>query len=98
VACWPLIVPTALIVYVPSGSALPAESVGVQPTGIVPADCLPRSIVLTIWPAEFFTTTCRSLTEFASCTPNAPALPLATDTELPGASTVEPISSAACDC
>ena len=43
VAALPPIVALAVIVYVPSGSVLPALSTGVQPTGIVPADCLPRS-------------------------------------------------------
>ena len=52
--------------------------------------------MLTIWPAEFFTTICRSLTSFASCTPKLDDAPFDTVTSLPGASTVEPISSAAC--
>ncbi|CAM2190098.1 hypothetical protein BC2230_70186 [Burkholderia cepacia] len=88
----------ALTVYLPSGSALPAESVGVQLNGTVPADCAPALIVFTTVPAAFFTVIVRFDTELDSDTPNGDAAPPFTATALPGASTFVPISSAACVC
>ncbi len=52
--------------------------------------------MLTIWPDEFFTSTCRSDTALLSFTPKVDAAPLDTVTFLPEASTFEPISIAAC--
>src|SRR5471032_828955 len=100
VAAAPLIVPAAVMVYVPSGNVAPVLSVGVQPViGTVPAACGPRSIVLTTWPALFVTLTVMSPSAFAVCAPKALALPPITVIVLPGASTVAPISDAACaDC
>src|ERR1700712_1477992 len=97
VAAVPLIVPPAESVYVPSGSVAPAVSVGVQPAmGTTPAGCAPRSIVCTTWPALFVMLTVMSLSVLADCTPKVLALPPLTVMVLPGASTVPPISDAAC--
>src|SRR5471030_3342996 len=100
VAAAPLIVPAAVMVYVPSGNVAPVLSVGVQPKiGTVPAACGPRSIVFTTWPALFVTLTVMSLSALADCTPKLLDLPPLTVMVLPGASTVAPISDAACaDC
>ncbi|VXC55504.1 conserved hypothetical protein [Burkholderia sp. 8Y] len=81
----------------PSASVAPFESTGVQPdTGTTPAPCAPRSSVFTMLPDLSLTTICRSLTSLASCTPNVDDAPLDTVMLFPGASTFEPISSAAC--
>ena len=77
VAAAPLIVPAAVMVYVPSGNVAPVLSVGVQPViGTVPAACGPRSIVFTTWPALFVTLTVMSPSAFAVCAPKALALPM----------------------
>ncbi|CAG9253783.1 hypothetical protein PUN4_200010 [Paraburkholderia unamae] len=79
----------------PSATVLPEVSLPFQVTGTVPADCAPRSSVLTTWPAEFVIVSFTSDTAEGSVTPSCGAVPLDTAALLPGASTVEPISSAA---
>ncbi|CAG9235111.1 hypothetical protein PSP6_650023 [Paraburkholderia tropica] len=73
----------------------PDASVPFHVIGTVPADCAPRSSVLTTLPAEFVIVSLTSEAADVSCTPSCGAEPLDTVAVVPDASTVEPISSAA---